>query len=484
MSKLIKNEFKKIFGKKLIYILFILAIGFVTLINTSYNIDYSMDEAEYLKAELSFLEEELNTLDYKLKEDNEYYIELKTQYDLIKLKLNYEPKSWQYIFIESNDAIYNNLRSINENIYGFDKDDGKLQLAQFEFNNIKQKLDSGDWQGFIQNQLNNTKNEIAFYEDTLSTTKDKKVIEETKNVLESLKINEKALEWRLEKQIPYEYSFLSNKIDAYENNAQTVLYLKDKENKTKEKETFYNESLKIMNESKYYVENNINIENEYDARYLLGNLMKEYGMFISIFSIIIAGTIVSNEFQKGTIKLLLTKPFSRAKILLAKYVVSIISIFIFIIIFGLLQYFIGGLVSGFDVFKTPMVNYDLNTNSIVTMSAFEYLMLNVLTSLPIYIFTSTLSFALSTIAMNSAIAIALPILLNMLSVTINLFVDRFKVLKYFITANWDLSIYLFGGSGLAEGLNMLTSLVISAIYIVIILAITFVVFNKKDIKNV
>ena len=56
-------------------------------------------------------------------------------------------------------------------------------------------------------------------------------------------------------------------------------------------------------------------------------------MFILIFSVIVAGTIVSNEFQKGTIKLLLTRPYSRNKILLSKYIVSIISILIFIILF-------------------------------------------------------------------------------------------------------------------------------------------------------
>lgn len=484
MIRLIKNEFKKIFGKKLMYILFIIAIGFVILNNILYNIDYNLDEREFWETELSFLEETLKTLDYTVKEDNEYYIDLQTEYDLIKLKLNYEADSWQYTFIDSNNIVYNNLRSINENKYGINKNEEELQQAQVEYNNIKQKLDSGDWKSFVQDELNDVKDEIEVYEEVLKNTQDKKKIEEINSSLALLNINKQALEWRLEKEIPYDYSYLSNKIDAYVNNAQTVLYLKDKENITKEEKQFYDEALKIMNESKYYVENNINIENEYDARYILGNLMTEYGVFISIFSIIIAGTIISNEFQKGTIKLLLTKPFSRAKILLAKYLVSIISMFIFIILFALLQYFIGGFISGFDVFEIQMVNYDLNINSIVTMSVFEYLIINVLTSLPMYIFLLTLAFALSATTMNSAVAIALPILLSMLSVTINLFVDKLKLLKYFITANWDLSVYLFGGSGVAEGLNMWTSLGISAVYIALLLIIAFTVFNKRDIKNV
>ena len=39
-------------------------------------------------------------------------------------------------------------------------------------------------------------------------------------------------------------------------------------------------------------------------------------IFILIISIVISGSIVSTEFDKGTIKLLLVRPFKRNKILL------------------------------------------------------------------------------------------------------------------------------------------------------------------------
>ena len=78
MSKLIKNEFKKLFSKKLMLILFVIAIGFTILTNILYNIDDPYNNEEYLKEELSYLEEELKTLYYKLEEDNEYCIDLKT----------------------------------------------------------------------------------------------------------------------------------------------------------------------------------------------------------------------------------------------------------------------------------------------------------------------------------------------------------------------------------------------------------------------
>lgn len=464
-------------------ILFIIAVGFTILTNVIYNIDDPYNK-EYLKEELSYLEEELKTLDYKSQADNSYYLDLKTEYDLIKLKLDYDTESWQYNFINNSDIVYLCLRDINENTYGINKDEQKLVEAKKEFDTIKTRLNSGDWKSFVQEQLEDTKEEIAFYEEQLKDITDKKVIEEINSTIEIEKVNKQALEWRLEKEIPYNNSFLSGKIEEYTNSFQSVQALKDKENKTKEEKQEYELALKQMNTSKYYIENNINIENEYDGRYMLINLTQEYGMFILIFSVIVAGTIVSNEFQKGTIKLLLTRPYSRNKILLSKYIVSIISIFIFIIMFAILQYFIGGIVSGFNVFNTPVVEYDLATNSIVVMSVFKYLIIIVLSNLPIYILTSTLAFALSTITMNSAVSIAVPILGNMVSELINLFIEKAKILKYFVTANWDLSVYLFGGQGLAEGLNFKLSLAICIIYLVIMIITAFIVFDKRDIKNV
>ena len=484
MISLIKNEFKKLFGRKIMLVLFLIALGFVLLSNILYNLDSVINEEEWIKEELAFYEEELKTLDYKTVEDNEYYIDIKTSYDLIKLKLNYGIDSWQYNYIDANDSVYTDLWNINENTYGLNKDERILQEAIQEFNSIKQKLDAGNWKIFVREELDYTNEEIASYEKQLKSTEEKTKIKEITGFLEFAKINKQVLEWRLEKEIPYDYyNFLSVKLEEYQHYAETESSLKNEENKDAQEEQYYNEALKQMNICKYYIENNIVIENEFNAGYILGNLMFEFGTFIAVFSVIIAGTIVSNEFQKGTIKLLLTKPFSRKKILFSKYIVSILVLLMFIIMFAILQFIVGGFVSGFDVFEIPVVNYDLSTNSIVVMSVFKHLILTVLTSLPMHIFSVTLAFALSTITINSTVAVAIPILVHTIGQIVNVFIRELKILRFFITANWDLSIYLFGGKGLVEGLNLWISLVITAVHILIMLIITFIVFKERDIKN-
>lgn len=54
--------------------------------------------------------------------------------------------------------------------------------------------------------------------------------------------------------------------------------------------------------------------------------------FISVMICILFGGIVSNEFQNGTIRVYLTKPFKRWKILLSKLIVVYLSIVYFIIV--------------------------------------------------------------------------------------------------------------------------------------------------------
>ena len=51
--------------------------------------------------------------------------------------------------------------------------------------------------------------------------------------------------------------------------------------------------------------------------------------FVGLFVIIIASGIVANEYSRGTIKMLLVKPYKRWKILLSKYITVILSLLFF-----------------------------------------------------------------------------------------------------------------------------------------------------------
>src|SRR5699024_9664341 len=69
---------------------------------------------------------------------------------------------------------------------------------------------------------------------------------------------------------------------------------------------------------------------------------------IGVFVIIVGASIVANEFQKGTIKLLLVRSASRTQILASKFTVTVLfGLFLLLLLF-VLSFGIGGLFFGFD----------------------------------------------------------------------------------------------------------------------------------------
>ncbi len=161
--------------------------------------------------------------------------------------------------------------------------------------------------------------------------------------------------------------------------------------------------------------------------------------------IMVAATIVSEEFNKGTIKLLLVKPYSRTKILLAKFLTTVIMTVFIISITILMQVLIGGILFGFDSLSLPVIEYNFNTNSIQSINVFVYLGIQTLAQLPMIILLSTLAFAISTIFSNSALAIIISLLGYMANSVINQLAIMYNLgfMKYFVTMNWDYKYNIF-----------------------------------------
>ena len=97
-----------------------------------------------------------------------------------------------------------------------------------------------------------------------------------------------------------------------------------------------------------------------------------------------------------------------------------------------------------------------------------------------------LAFSLGTIFNISALAIALPLggtiaadIINSLAIYKDI-----KILRYFVTLNWDFSWYLFGKTSQFKYTNFGFSAVVCIIYALIMIIASFFVFKKKNIKNI
>ena len=58
------------------------------------------------------------------------------------------------------------------------------------------------------------------------------------------------------------------------------------------------------------------------------------------------------------------------------------------------------------------------------------------------------------------------------------------VTRYFITNNWDFSVYLFGKISDIEGVTLVRSIIIYFVYLLVLLFLSIYNFNKKEINNI
>ena len=487
MSNLIKNELTKIFKKKTIYITMLLIFLMIVFINCMNKYSNSSTYSAYMYSEsyIESLKDELSNLNPEKPSDVTLYINLKSEIDLSNLMEKYKDSDWKLSII--NDRISPYITEINTYTYGADKSEEQARKATEEMENIIAKLDENDWKYFANEDLQNANSTIEELNNQKAQTQDTEIIKGLNNEIENAKVEKEIAEYRLEKNIPYGVDYLNIALTRYQTSSETLIsYDLDNKELDFEEQKEYNNALTTKEESRYIIETGTDINKSDSLKGSLQYFYSQYGVFIIVVIIMIAGTIVSEEFNKGTIKLLLVKPYTRNQILLSKFLtVLIISAFV-IVSTILMQILVGGILFGFESLFEPVVVYNLSTNAIQEINIFAYLGIQTLTQLPIIILLATLAFAISTIFSNSALAITVSLLgymgasiINQLAIAYNL-----TFMKYFVTMNWDLSQYLFGGLPYMEGMNLITSIIICVVYLLIMLIPTFIIFKKRNIKNI
>ena len=469
MNNLIKNEITKILKKKSFYIIMIVILGYVILSNAMYKYFYhSVSNYDYYTEDyIKMLEDEIKTLDTSNSSDLETYIVDKNDIDMYNLLKKYEKNTWQYKI--ANEKGRNYINNINEFTYRT-KDENELENAKTEYEEFIKKLASNDWKTFVNEEM-----------EQLKASKD------LSDTLESgVDIQIEVLQMRLDYNIEYGNDFRNEALSSYAQNKMTVLQLEKENNKTYEEKLEYQTSKSEMENSKYIIQNNNDIENYTNLRGSLINIFSRYETFIIIAIVLISGAIVSEEFNKGTIKLLLVRPYSRLKILLAKFITVIITVLFTIVITIFLQLIVGGIFFGFDSLSIPAIVYNYQTNSLIQINIAKYVSIIALGKLPIYILIGTLAFVLSTLFNNTGVAITISLLGYMASSIVNQFAYYYNIkwLKFFVTPNWDFTQFLYGKLPQMEGLTMPFSLIICIIYFAIMMIPAFVVFKKKNIKNI
>jgi ABC-2 type transport system permease protein len=202
---------------------------------------------------------------------------------------------------------------------------------------------------------------------------------------------------------------------------------------------------------------------------------------------VIAADLVSSERSAGTIKLLLTRPVKRWKILFSKYVALILSVSIIIFMYGLLSYIISGLVFGYKGWSAPIltgftsVAGELITRSAQMIPQWHYLFMEFSLVWFVSIVVGTITFMLSVLIRSTPVGMGVMLAALISGAILSNMVSSWESAKYLFMINLDLTAYLSGNAPPIEGMTLGFSLVVLSISGLVALLISFFVFIRQDV---
>ncbi len=221
-----------------------------------------------------------------------------------------------------------------------------------------------------------------------------------------------------------------------------------------------------------------------DGNTALGFLQFTLGFssLLTLFIIIIASSIVSQEYAWGTIKLLMMRPINRWKILLSKYVTVLFNTLVLFLVLVVLSFLLGLIVFGPGHLSLHYVY--AHQSEIRDVSIFTHFIQYLGSKLIGVIMISSFAFMLSTLFKSNALAIALSIIIQYAGSVIMVLLGQLNpnYSKYVFFSNTDLYQYVEGTPAI-KGLTFGFSITVLLIYFVVFMAVSTIVFQKRDIVS-
>ncbi|XJZ28783.1 ABC transporter permease [Bacillota bacterium Lsc_1132] len=242
-----------------------------------------------------------------------------------------------------------------------------------------------------------------------------------------------------------------------------------------------------LQQQQYYLDHDINPTEPGAPTFIRIFLENSIDLFIPLMVMVIASDLVSSEHSLGSIKLLLTRPVRRWKVLLSKYITLLLAISLIIAMAGILSYLISGIVFGYKGWRAPILTgfsvteTGLNTSAVKLLDLWQYLFMDF--GLVWYVATvvGTLSFMLSVLIRSTAAGMGVMLASLISGAILSNMVSSWHSAKYLFMVNLRLTDYLKGIAPPIEGMTLSFSMMVLFIWWAAALLIAFIVFTKKDV---
>lgn len=237
----------------------------------------------------------------------------------------------------------------------------------------------------------------------------------------------------------------------------------------------------------YFIENDIDPITPTAAKFSVEFVEQGISLFIPLLIVILAADLVSGEFSKKTIKILLTRAVPRWKILLSKLIALLMMTSLVVFIVGLISTLVSYMFFQQWGFGEPvatgfsLINGELNSDSVILISRLKYTMLIYSLLWFVSIVVASISLLISILVKSSSSAIGILMASIIGGQFLQFFLSEWDLVKYFYVTNLDLTRYLTGSYQPIEGMSLNFSIAVLAIWSILSLILGFQIFNRKDV---
>lgn len=247
-----------------------------------------------------------------------------------------------------------------------------------------------------------------------------------------------------------------------------------------------NYQLKIE-QAKYYLNHDINPAAPGTSTFVRNFMDLSVSLLIPLLVVTLSADMVSAEWGEGTIKLLLTRPIKRWKILAAKYAALSMFVSLTILAVFLVATIIGGFFFGWSGWNMPVptgfsfVNGQLDASTAYQVPQWQFILrsygLGWLVSLVVATITFTISVLVRHTAATMGIMLAALIGGNILAEL----ASSWTAAKYLFMVNLQITGYLSGSVPPIEGMSLPFSFTVLTVWGAAALITGFAVFTKRDV---
>lgn len=246
--------------------------------------------------------------------------------------------------------------------------------------------------------------------------------------------------------------------------------------------------LKIrLAQQQYYLDNDINPQAPGAPTFMRVFIENSISLLLPLLVMVVGADLVSSEASGGTIKLLLTRPVKRWKILLSKYIALILSVSFIVTAAAVLSYGISGIVLGYGGWNMPLLTgfstqgEELITSNVHLIPQWQYVLMEFGLVWFVCLVVGTLTFMLSVLLRSTAAVMGIMLAALIAGAILANMVSSWESAKYFFMVNLSLTDYISGMAPPIEGMSLGFSLSVLLVWAVGGLIVAFAVFTKRDV---